>query len=111
MELESLGAGHGHGHRILEPESPCSLHAQASRGIPETPTCVGAGSCKRLHLTHPDLCKKLAKKTLQAFSKLGRKPGSKTFHNSGGRPHQNSHSYTNSVQDTNVRSNYSSSIA
>jgi hypothetical protein len=111
MGLESPGASHHHGHRILEPESPCSLHAQTSRMIPETPTCVRTGSCKRLHLSHPDLCKKIVQKARQAFSKLGRKPGSKISHNSSRRLHQDCLSYTNSVQGTNIGSNYSSSPA
>lgn len=100
MELESPGGSHSHGHRILEPESrPCSPHAHVSRVIPETHTCVGTASCKRLHLSHPELCKKIVQKARRAFSKLGRKPGSKTFHNS------------NSAQDANVRSNNSPSNA
>jgi hypothetical protein len=111
LELDLPGASHRHGHRILEPASPCSLHAQASRAIPKTPACAGTESCKRLHLSHPELCKKIVQKARRAFSKLGRKPGSKNFHNSSGRLHQDSLSYTNSVQDTNACSNYSSSAA
>jgi hypothetical protein len=94
MELESPGASHSYGHRMLEPESPYSPHAHVTRVIPETHTCVGTASCKRLHLPHPELCKKIVRKARRAFSKLGRKPGSKTFHNS------------NTAQDASVRSNY-----
>jgi len=98
MELESPGASHSYGHRMLEPESrPCSPHAHVSRVIPETHTCVGAASCKRLHLSHPELCKKIVEKARRAFSKLGKMPGSKTFHNS------------NSARDAGVRSNNSPS--
>jgi hypothetical protein len=99
MALESSGASHRHGYRMLVPESPRTLHAQVSQMIPETTTCGRTGSCKRVHLSHPELCKKIVQKVRQAFSKLGKKPGSKTFHNSGGH---------NSVQDTDVGSQVSS---
>jgi hypothetical protein len=92
-ELESPGASHGHGHRMLEPESRCSWV------IPETHTCVGTASCKRLHLPHPELCRKIVQKARRAFSKLGR------------RLHQDSLSYSNSAQDASVHSNYSPSTA
>jgi hypothetical protein len=58
---------------------PCQ---QASRIIQETQTCVGTGSCKRLHLSHPHLCKKIVEKARRALSKLGRKPSRKTLGNS-----------------------------
>jgi hypothetical protein len=94
------------------PDSPrLPIPAQASRVVPKTPIYAEAGACKRIHLSHPDLCKKIVQKARRAFSKLGRKPGSKTFHNSSGRLHQDSLSYTNSVQDIDACSNYSSRTA
>jgi hypothetical protein len=82
MELDSPGAGHNSRQRIPEPESPYPCHPKALRIGHETHTCVGTRSCKRLHLSHPHLCKKIVQKARRALSKLGRKPGSKTYRNS-----------------------------
>ena len=106
VELDSPGSGYYNWQTISEPESPCSFHPGVSKTSQEPHTFVGTGSCKRLHLSHPHLCKKIVQKALRAFSKLGGKPGSKPYRNSDilGGLHQDCATFINSAQDANLGS-------
>src|SRR5579859_5213887 len=79
VELDSPGSGYYNWQMISELESPDSFHPGPSKTSQEPHTFVGAGSCKRIHLSHPHLCKKIVQKARRALSKLGKKPGSKTY--------------------------------
>lgn len=106
VELDSPGSGYYNWQTISEPESPCPFHPGVLKTSQEPHTFVGTGSCKRLHLSHPHLCKKIMQKARRAFSKLGRKPGSKTYRNSDilGGLHQDCVTFINSAQDANLGS-------
>jgi hypothetical protein len=78
--LDSPGSGYSN-WQISESESPCPFHLRVSKTSQERHTFVGTGPCKRLHLPHPHLCKKLMQKTLRVLSKWGRKLESKTRRN------------------------------
>jgi hypothetical protein len=106
MELDSPGSGYYDWQTISELESPCPFHPGVSKTSQEPHAFVGTGSCKRLHLSHPRLCKKIVQKALRALSKLGRKPGSKTYRNSdiSVALHQDCITFINSARDANLGS-------
>ena len=106
VELDSPGSGYYNWQTISELESPCSFHPGPSKTSQEPHTFVGAGSCKRLHLSHPHLCRKIAQKARRVLSKLGIKPGSKTCRNSDilVALHQDYFTFTNSAQDADLGS-------
>lgn len=106
VELDSPGSGYYNWQTASELESPCPFHPGVSKTSQEPNTFVGTGSCKRLHLPHPHLCKKIVQKARRALLKLGRKPGSKTYRNSDilVALHQDCITFANSAQDANLSS-------
>ena len=99
--LDSPGSEYSNWQMISELESPCPFHLEVSKASQEPHTFAGTGSCKRLHLPHPHLCKKLKQKALRALSKWGKKPGSKTYGNSdiSVALHQDCFTFINSARD------------
>jgi hypothetical protein len=104
--LDSPGSGYSNWQMISEPESPCPFHPRVSKTSQEPHTFDGTGSCKRLHLPYPHLCKKFKEKALRVLPKWGRKQGSKTYRNSdiSAALHQDRFTFINSVRDENLDS-------
>jgi hypothetical protein len=104
--LDSPGSGYSNWQMISKSESPCPFHPEVSKANQEPHTFAGTGSCKRLHLPHPHLCKKLKQKALRTLSKWGIKPGSKTHRNSdiSVTLHQDCFTFINSARDENLGS-------
>jgi hypothetical protein len=103
-ELSSPGSGFYNWQPISDPESPCPLYPGVSKTSQETHNCVRTGSCKRLHLSHPHLGKKIVQKARRALAKWGIKPGSKAYRSSDiwQALRQDSTTFTNSAQDANL---------
>jgi hypothetical protein len=106
VELDLPGSGYYNWQTISVLESPGSFYQGTSKASQETPTFVVAEPCKRLHLLHPHLCKKIVQKARRALSKLGRKSGNKTYRNSDilVALHQDCITSMNSAQDANLDS-------
>ena len=112
MELDSVGGRQHSEQRRSELESPWSSHSKVWKTIPEPHNCIETGACKRLHLSHPQLCKKLVQKARRALSKLGRKSGARIFRNSSAPipPRQHHYGFKMPTQTISTHENPSSEV-